>query len=222
MIPTEELIAQLAAQAGPVRRAWPPAARAGAWLATAVAIVAVLALLHGTRADLPTRLGEAQYCLGIAAAFATGGLGALAACLLSLPDRSRWWLLLPLPTALLWLSTITYGCLAHWVAMDAVVVVPGEGARCLTTLAISSLPLSAGLFWVLRRSARLRPWGALAAASVAVGAMTAAALNVLHAYDASIFVLVWNFGAAGVVALVDAALGRALLRPAGQPDALTV
>ena len=98
--------------------------------------------------------------------------------------------------------------------IDQTAMAPGEGMRCLTTLALCFVPLSAAMFWLMRRSARLRPRAATLAAGIAVGALTAFALNLLHEYDASAIVLVWNFGAAALVAAVDALAGRVLLRPA--------
>jgi len=49
------------------------------------------------RADLGTRLHEPTFAPSIAAALATGILAAVAAFAISLPDRARWWLLLPVP-----------------------------------------------------------------------------------------------------------------------------
>ncbi len=213
MSTTPDLIEALAARAAPVRRAWPPLARAAVWLGLACAIIAALAAVLGTRADLAVRLTQFSYCAGFAAALLTGAAAALAAFQLSLPDRSRLWLLLPVPSAAIWFATVGYGCLAHWVPIDSVPLDPAEGPRCLRTLLLSFAPLSVAMFWMLRRSARLRPRAAVLAGSVAAGALTACALTLLHQYDASAIVLLWNFGAAGLVVAVDAMVGSVVLRP---------
>src|SRR5256885_12713860 len=49
------------------------------------------------RSDLALRLRQPEFVIGIAASLATGVLAAIASFLLSIPDRSRAWLLLPLP-----------------------------------------------------------------------------------------------------------------------------
>ncbi len=213
MTTTPGLIARLSSHPAPVRRAWHPAGRAATWLGMSAAVIGGLALLHGPRPDLAARLQEENFCLGCAACVATGARAALAAFLLSLPDRSRLWLLLPMPAAALWLASVGYGCLSHWVPLGDAAIDPAEAWRCLTTLVLAWVPLSAALFWMLRRSARLRPQGAVLAASMAAAAATASAMTLIHAFDASAMILAWTAGAAALVLAADAAIGRAVLRP---------
>ena len=78
MTPTEDLIEHLVARAAPVRRARGPLARAGLWLALALGVVGVLALLHGPRPDLAARLAEPAFRVSLAAAVLTGALAAVA------------------------------------------------------------------------------------------------------------------------------------------------
>ena len=75
------------------------------------------------------------------------------------------------------------------------------------------MPLSAAMFWMLRRTARLHGRAAVLAGAVSAAALTCAAMSLLHRFDASAMVLAWNFGAAALVIAVDTALGRRLLRP---------
>ena len=89
--------------------------------------------------------------VSLAASLLTGLLAAFACMTASLPDRSRRWLLLPLPSLMLWLTCIGHGCLTDWVEFDAGAVAPGETLRCFSTLLLVSLPLSAR---VLRRAPR--------------------------------------------------------------------
>ena len=210
---TSDLIDALVARGGPVRRVWPPAARAAAWFLLAVAVIAVLAWLHGVRPDLAQRLRERAFRTSLATAVLTGALAAVAAFTVSLPDRSRLWLLLPAPALLAWIGTVTLGCLGNWITLDPAAMQMGEVARCFATLLLSGVPLSAAMFWLLRRTARLRPAGAVLAGAVSVAALTAAALSLLHAFDASLMVLAWNFGAAALVIALDGAIGWRVLRP---------
>ena len=211
MSESRHIIDSLVADASPVRRLRPPSQRALGWLALAVAVVVLLALIYGVRPDWADRLRDPVFVFGQGAAAVTGAAAALAALMASLPDRSRSWLLLPLPPAALWVSTVTYGCLAHWVTLDPNRLALGEALSCVAILLATSVPLSAFLFFLLRPLARVRPRGAVLTAGLAVAGFTATALNLLHAFDASVMILVWNFGAAALVLAADAAAGRAIL-----------
>src|SRR5207245_9104936 len=118
MITTPDLIESLVANAAPVRRLRPPVARAVRWLLFAALILALLAVSHDVRPDLALRLRQPEFVTGIAASLATGVLAAIASFLLSCPDRSRMWLLLPLPALFVWVSTLGYGCLINWVSLQ--------------------------------------------------------------------------------------------------------
>ena len=97
MIKTPDLIASLAANATPVRRLRPPVMRAACWLLLAAVVLTLLAVNQGIRPDLVQRLQEPAFAVSMAASLLTGVLATIAAFLVSLPDRSRLWLLLPLP-----------------------------------------------------------------------------------------------------------------------------
>ncbi len=104
VITTPELIDLLAQHATPVRRLRPPLARAALWLLLAGLLFALLAIAHGLRPDWQQQAARPTFVIGIAASLATGVLAAVSAFLISLPDRSRRWALLPVPTLLVWLS----------------------------------------------------------------------------------------------------------------------
>jgi len=157
MITTPDLIEALAANAAPVRRLRPPLTRATFWLSVATVILVLLAVSHGARPDLAQRLQQPIFVVGILASLLTGILAAIASFLVSLPDRSRIWLLLPLPALVVWVSTIGYGCLTDWVDVDAESLRMGEAARCFATLVLTSVPLSLLMFVMLRHTAPLRP-----------------------------------------------------------------
>ncbi len=212
MTDTDTLIARLAAEARPAPPLPHPLRRAALWLLAATGIVALLALQHGLRPDLDAQLRSAAFATHLAASLATGVLATLGCLLAARPDRSRLWLLLPLPALAAWLSGLGYGCLTAWVDYRPGQFQPGEALRCLATLLLVSLPLAAVLFAMLRHAARLRPWPILLCAGVAVGATAASALALLHPFDASLLVLAWNLGAAAVIAAIAAAAGRGAMR----------
>jgi hypothetical protein len=207
MITTPDLIEALAANVTPVRRLRPPLARATFWLSVAAVILVLLAVSHGARPDLARRLQQPTFVVGIGASLLTGILAAITSFLVSLPDRSRGWLLLPLPALVVWISTIGYGCLTDWVDVDAGSLRIGEAARCFATLVLTSVPLSLLMFVMLRHAAPLRPTPVTLAGSLAVAALTASALSLLHAFDATIMVLLWNLGSAVVFVGLGVLLG---------------
>jgi hypothetical protein len=217
MTETDDLIARLAAEATPVKRLPPPLARTAAWAICGSATIAALAWTLGVRADWLQQIQTLDFQCGLTGSLATGVLGAFAAFMLSIPDRSRLWLLLPLPAACLWVGAIGLGCLGHWVPVGGAAMQWPEILRCLSTALLASVPLSALMFWMLRYTARLRPPGTLAAAGLSVGALTATAMSVVHRFDASLLVLVWTVGAAALIMAIDAAVGHRICRRFNRP-----
>lgn len=199
MITTPDLIESLAAGAAPVRRLRPPLFRAGLWLVFAAIILGLLAMGQGVRADIADRLRQPVFSLGLAASLLTGVLAAIAAFLISLPDRSRLWALLPIPALLVWLSTVSYGCLTDWVSLEPGGIRLGETVRCFATLLLTSAPLSIAMLVMLRHAAPLRPTIVAMIGGLAVAAITAAALSLFHDLDATAMVLLWNLGTAGLI-----------------------
>ena len=212
MIKTPDLIASLAANATPVRRLRPPAMRAACWLLLAAVVLTLLAINQGIRPDLVERLREPTFATGLAASLLTGVLAAIAAFLVSLPDRSRLWLLLPMPSLVLWLSNIGYQCLVHWIDIGPDGVSLGEAARCFATLVLTSLPLSLAMLVMLRYAAPLRPTAVALMGSLAVAAITATALSLFHTIDATVMILMWNVGTAIMFVALAGVFGRKMFR----------
>jgi hypothetical protein len=211
MMDTPDLIESLAADARPVRAIRSPLVRTGGWLALAAGILLLLVIEHGLRPDLVEQLRKPSFLAGCMASVATGVLAAVGCLLGSLPDRSRRWLLLPLPMLLLWVSTIGYGCLTDWVSMDAGALRMVEAVRCFATVLAVSVPLSVAMFAMLRHAARLRPKLVTMTAGLAVAAMTSTALSLLHQIDATVMILAWNLGVAALLVALEGALGRRVL-----------
>jgi hypothetical protein len=212
MIATPELIDALATRLTPVRRLRPPVIRSGIWLALAVLVLAMLGILHGLRPDLQVRIEDPTFLLGVAAALATAVLAAVAAFLVSLPDRSRYWLALPVPPLLLWMSTIGYGCLTNWVAIDTERNLMAEAVSCFATLVMTSLPLSLALLVMLRYAVWIRPTATALAGSLAVAAFVATGLSLFHNLDATAMILIWNVGVAALIVGLGRLFGARLFR----------
>jgi hypothetical protein len=205
---TPELIDALVERATPVGRLRPPLMRACGWLLFSGLLLALLAAAHGVRSDLAERLQQPAFVVSLVAALAAGTLAALASFLISLPDRSRWWLVLPAPALAVWVSTIGYGCFADWVSIGPDGMRLGETVRCFATLLLISVPLTLAMLVMLRHAALLRASAVAATAGLAVGAMTTAALSLLHELDATAMILVWNAGVAMLIAGLGGVFGR--------------
>jgi hypothetical protein len=128
--------------------------------------------------------------------------------MLSLPDRSRRWLLLPSPALAFWLATIGYQCLTDWVSFEPSGMHFGETARCFATLVLTSLPLSLAMLVMLRYAAALRPTAVVLTGSLAVAAIATTGLSLFHDLDATIMVLTWNVGTALLFIGLGSAFGR--------------
>src|SRR6266849_1970511 len=157
MISTDELIDSLAGQLAPVRRLRPPLVRALGWIALGTLLVGALAVLRGLRPGLAGQLHDPAFLVKLGGAWLTAVTATFAAFEISLPDRRRTWLLLPLPSAALWLYGFAYGCLAHWVAIPAGAPIMQDSVRCLETILMTSVPLGLVYWLVLRRSKPLLP-----------------------------------------------------------------
>lgn len=215
MIATADLIKTIGANVQPVRRLQPPLVRACYWVLLGALILLVLAISQGLRPDLSERLRDPIFDMSMAGAVLTGISAAIAAFMLSLPDRSRFWLVLPAPALALWLSTVGYQCLTNWVEFEPGGMHMGETARCFATLVLTSFPLSLSMLLMLRYSAPLRPTTTTLTGSLAVAATAATALSLFHALDATVLLLTWNFGTAGLFLGLAGAFGNKLLSWAG-------
>ena len=208
MTTTPELIDALAADATPVRRLRHPLARAAGWLLFAACVVALLAISHGFRSDLEQRLQQPMFVTGMTASLLTGMLAVVASFLISLPDRSRLWCLLPFPALVVWMSTIGYGCLTSWIGLGPDGICLVELARCFATLLLTSVPLSVAILVMLRHAAPLYPRSTVLMGSLGVAAVTASVLLLFHDIDATAMILVWNFGTAALIVGTSGALAR--------------
>ncbi|HME29869.1 MAG TPA: DUF1109 domain-containing protein [Pseudolabrys sp.] len=208
MTKTPDLIDALVECATPVRRLRPPLVRAALWLLLAALVLVLIVTGHGLRPDIAERLRQPVFVLSMIAALMTGVLAAIASFQISLPDRSRWWLLLPAPALTVWLSTIGYGCLSDWVSVGPNDNRIGETVRCFVTLLLTSVPLSIAMLVMLRYAALLRPTESSAMSGLAVAAITAVSLSLVHDLDASSTILVWNLGVAVLIAGLACLFGR--------------
>jgi hypothetical protein len=204
---TADLIQSLATNLAPVKRLRSPLTRVSLWLVLAAVIVALLTISHGVRPQFAERMQEASFSINMLSSIVTGILAAIATFMVSLPDRSPLWLLLPAPSLAAWLASIGHQCFAGWVSLAPGAITTEAAASCISTLVVTSVPLSLTMLMMLRYTALLRPVSTMLIGSLAVSAITSAALSMFHPLDATVMVLIWNLGTAvlftGVAALVS-------------------
>jgi hypothetical protein len=208
---SEDLIADLAADAVPVRRLRPPLWRTISLVGAAGAIVALSVVWHGLRPDLAEKFNEPLNVLEWLASLATA-LGAfLAAFHLSLPDRSPRWLAAALIPAALWLSVIGAGCLADFSAHGMHAFTWGTSLPCFRYITEMGIPLTLVVLVMIRHAAPIRPIRATVCAGLGAAALSATGLTLFHDLEASWLVLIWH-GSALLTVLGVAALGGLLMR----------
>ena len=207
MITTPDLIESLVARAEPVRRMRSPLARAAAWLLFAGLMLALMVAIKGLRPDLGLSLRQPGFAIDVAAALATGILAAVAAFIVSLPDRSRLWLWLPVPALIVWIANIGHSCLTAWVDLQPGMHL-GDETGCVAALVLTGTPLAFTLLLMLRHTALFNPTPVAIVGSLAVAGITASLLPLFHNHDASVLILVWNLGIAALLTAAAGAFGR--------------
>jgi len=186
LITTPELIEVLAADAKPVRRLRPPLARAGLWLSGFVAIVAAVTWATGSWPLMIERLSLTRFAVEMAATVLTGIAAVIAAFVLRLPDRSRFWMALPLPPLALWLASSGYGCYENWIAVGPQGWRLGRSSDCFIFILMMSVPVGVALYFALRRALPLNPLSVMAVGGLGVAGLAAAALQFYHPFDVTI------------------------------------
>jgi len=207
---TQALIDRLAAGGAPVRRLPSPLTRAFYWIGGYLLLAAAAIWLAGAwRADIAE--------IELAGAFLTGSAAVIAAFILSLPDRGRLWMLLPLPPLILWLAGSSYGCYLNLVEFGPSGWIIGQSWDCFAFILLVSVPASAALFVALRRAAPLDPVPVLAAGGLGVAGLASAALQFFHPFDITFLDLGMHLAAAIIVISTMTILGRNRLAPPLRP-----
>jgi hypothetical protein len=212
MTTTEQLIDGLSGGLQPVRPLRKPWVRAGLWSGFATAVVAAIVLVAGVEGDLAARLGEATFLMPLAGSWLTGVAAAFAAFAVSLPDRSRRWLWLPVLPVLLWGTGFAYGCLANWVAIPADLEVLPATIGCLLTIVLTSAGLLAVLLPMLRRVRTLRPRLTAWLGCLAIAGFADTAHILVHSNEqASLLALAINLVPALVLVVLGGLAGRRIV-----------
>ncbi|MCB8876355.1 NrsF family protein [Acidisoma silvae] len=207
----QQLIDKLSRDLKPVRRVR-PARLVLLWLV----LVAVFADVFAVRADLHAMMAHlmlAPYMwLAALSSAVTAVLAVIAAFMTGMPGRSPRWALLPMPALAWWVVECGMGFAHIW-------SLPGwQDARMLGGeysfgfILLVSLPLSALLALLLRRTFPVRPNLTAALAGLAAAGAAVTLLNFFHAYDGSLPDLVGHLGAVAIIVGLNRLCARWLFR----------
>lgn len=209
---TDSLIRQLAGNAEPVRPIASPARRLVAWLLVALPFMAVVVILMSPRPDLAERLADPRYLAEQGLALLTALTAAVAAFAMVVPGMSRWWRVLPVLPAGLWLATLGAGCVADWRRMGAEAFRLTQDAECLLYISLIGSVPALFMLWMLRRGAPLRPGGTALVGALAAAGLGAFGLRLFHDEDLGMMVLVWQVGSVMLLAGAAWFAGPLMLR----------
>jgi hypothetical protein len=205
---TEDLAAELAAAAGPVRRLTPPMARALVWLAVIALVAGVLILRFSNLPVFAARASDPRMAVELFGVLATGIAGVIAAFHLSVPDRPRAWSLLPVPFAMLWLGASGLGCWRDWGEQTAQGWRLGESSHCMVFLLAVGTVLGGALLVALRQARPLQPRLTATVGAVGIAALSAFFLQFFHPFDVTLIDLGAHLSALALLIAVIGLAGR--------------
>jgi hypothetical protein len=208
---TDDLIAQLAEDAAPVRPLRAPLLRGLIWLVVALPPVLLVVALHGVQKSPAMVFGDTRAVIEALAMVATAVTAAVAAFASEVPGVQRRWLWLPLLPLAVWVASVGEGCLAEIGTAGASGLSLGSDG-CLTPALLAGIVPAGVMLAMVRRGAPIAPVTTLALAGLAVAAVVNFGVMLFHVGDVSLSVLVWHGGAIAVVAAVAALGGRRVLR----------
>ncbi len=206
---TEDLIADLASRARPVRPLPPPALRALAWSIVAILSAAGAILLFGPKADLDIVVDEPVFVVTALLALATTVVAVAASLVLAVPGAERSPALRGASVALvsLWLVTLSVGIIR---AGDGFAAASTWPVCFLRAVGVGLLP-AAVLVGMLRRAAPLRLAWTAALAAMAAMAIGALAVQMVCPHNEAAHALLGHFGPVLAFCGMGAGAARRLL-----------
>ena len=211
MTGTDNLIRRLAAATEPTPRLPAPQWRMLAWFAASIPYVALVVWAMSPRADLLDKLTEARFVVEQSAALATALFAAMAAFCATVPGLPAWRLLLPLVPLGVWVGSLGQGCVAALTGRGAPVQFVPD-LVCFPAIALVGAIPAVLMMTMLRRGAPLAPKITVAYGALAATALGNFGLRLFHPQDASLMVLVWQFGTVVILTVLAGLLGGRLLR----------
>ena len=181
------------------------------WLALASAVMAILIVGFGAHPRFSQVLANPSSTLEWIASLLTGVLAAYSVFQISVPGRSPSWAWLPLPTAMLWLASIGFGCLHDFGLQGrGAFAFEMESWECAGAITMMSLPLGLVMLLMVRHAGVVRPGPAALLMALSAAAMSAAGVSLIHEGENALMVLFWHAGAVLVLSSLSWLMGRQL------------
>lgn len=208
---TVRLIRLIADSAEPVRPLPRPIIRTILWAAISLAYVGLVVSVISPRDDLAAALADPRYLIEQLAALATGITAAAAAFATTIPGYSRRAFLLPVAPLLVWLGSLGQGCIQAWIRFGSAGLSLEPDLICFPSIVVVSAVPAVLMVAMLRRGAPLFPHATTALGALAAAGLGTFGLRLFHGQDASLMVLVWQFGSVFILAALASSLGRHVL-----------
>jgi hypothetical protein len=180
---TDDLIADLAERATPVRPLPPPSMRAFGWLVLAAICAAAGVTAFGARADVLVRLTQPDYLSSAVLALSTSVAAVVICLVLAIPGAERTPLLRATALAIfaVWAGTTVWRVVAEGRGLP--VVTDPHWPVCFGRVVLVALLPAAALFAMVRRGTPLRPGWTAAMAALAAASAGALAVHVACPLD---------------------------------------
>ena len=208
---TDKFIESLAAAVRPVRPLASPWTRMVLWILVGLPYVALVVIVISPRADLLTKLTEARFLIEQGAALVTGIAAAIAAFASTIPGYDRKILLLPLPPLAVWLGSLGEGCLKTVWQFGLTGLSLQPDWFCLPAIMLVGAMPAVAMVIMLRQGAPLFPYLSAGFGALAAAGLGNFGLRLFHPQDASVMVLLWQFGSVFILTVLGGCAGRALL-----------
>src|SRR6266498_1860192 len=191
---TDTLIQRLAESSAPVRRLRAPWWRTIFWLGIAVPYVALVVYVVSPRSDLIAKMSNSQFVIEQIAALATGIAAAVAAFALAV-----------------WLGSLGHGCVQDWIRLGPEGLSLRPDWFCFPSIVLVGAVPAIAMAVMVRRGAPLTPHLTAALGGLAAAGLGNFGLRFFHPQDASLMVLVWQFGTVFVLSALAGWTGRYFL-----------
>lgn len=206
----DDLVAELAQQAGTVKPALHPYRLSLQWIGLAAAYLALSLALSGVRPDLAEKLHDIWFAAEIVSLLAVFIVTSLSAALLAFPDlyQKHHLALTPILPFLLFLLVMAQA----WHADSPPAPLPIHSFECTLGITLMALLPAAWTFYSMRRyaSTHYRLAGSVALLSAfSVGALW---LRLHEANDSIVHVIEWHYLPMLAIGLLGLRLGKVLLK----------
>jgi hypothetical protein len=206
---TEDLIADLASRAAPVRPLLSPGIRALGWLGIAIVFGAAGLVIFGPRPGLNALVTQPDFLWAATLALATAVFAVMAALVLAIPGAERSPVLRGTTVAIVGLWAVTLATAI--VRADHGLTGVSHWYVCFIRVVAIGLVPAVALVVMLRRAAALRPGWTSALAMAAAAAAGALAIQFICPLDDAAHALMGHFGPVVALGAFGALSAHALL-----------